>query len=75
MGGILPAELKPGVGRWPTGKRFLLQQAEPGAKLALKFIKRLLGSGEKVSGGAPAVPALGKAVQGDRPTTGAEWGT
>lgn len=53
MGGILPAELKPGTGPWLMGKRFLLQQAEPGAKLALKFIKPLClkSLGENEPGG------------------------
>ena len=63
-GGILPAEWRPGIGPWLMGKRFLLQKAEPGAKLALKFIKSLClwGQGEKESGGGSCGPQLSKAA-------------
>ena len=53
----MPAEWRPGIGPWLMGERFLLQKAEPGVKLALKFIKSLClwGQGEKESGVAPVV--------------------
>lgn len=73
-GGILPAEWGPGTAPWLMGKRFLLQKAEPGAQLALKFIKSLClsGHGDKEPGGGSCSPELSKAAWRDLSTPLAE---
>lgn len=70
----MPAEWGPGTGPWLMGKRFLLQKAEPGARLALKFIKSLClsGHGEKEPGGGSCSPELSKAAWRDLSTPLAE---